>query len=98
MNFPDYFADAESNFDDADFIIYGIPYDKTSSFRHGAHQGPKDIRISSWNFETYNIKTGFDLKNVKIHDYGNLDVINKTPIEMVKNVTIFSKKHNFLPR
>jgi agmatinase len=92
MNFPDYFADAESNFNTADFIIYGVPYDKTSSFRHGASQGPKDIRISSWNFETYNIKTGFDLRDVKIHDYGNLDIKNKSPINMVKNVTIFTKK------
>jgi agmatinase len=92
MNFPDFFADAESNFDDADFIIFGVPYDKTSSFRYGAFQGPRDIRISSWNFETYNIKTGFDLRDVKIHDHGDLDIRNKSPSEMVKNVTIFTKK------
>ncbi len=92
MNFPNYFADAEASFDEADFVIYGIPYDKTSSFRKGADKGPKEIRKASWNFETYNFKTAFDLTNVKIHDYGNLDVSKKIPIEMVKEVNDFSKK------
>ena len=92
MIFPDYFADAESNFNDADFIIYGVPYDKTSSFRLCASKGPKEIWFSSWNFESYNIKTGFDLREAKIHDYGNLDVKNKKPIEMVNIVKNFTKK------
>jgi len=74
MNFPDYFADAEADFDNADYVIFGVPYDKTSSFRSGASQGPKEIRQASWNFETFNIRTDFDLKNVKLHDLGTLEV------------------------
>ena len=92
MNFPNYFADAESNFNDADFVIFGIPYDKTSSFRLGARKGPDEIRLSSWNFETYNIRTGRDLKEINFHDYGNLDVENLSPIEMVKSVKNFTSK------
>jgi agmatinase len=86
MNFPNYFADAESSFDEADFIIFGVPYDKTSSFRKGASQAPKEIRTASWNFETYNFRTGFDIKDAKIHDYGDLDVLNDNPNEMVRKV------------
>ena len=37
MNFPDYFADADSNFSDSEYVIFGIPYGKTSSFRLGAN-------------------------------------------------------------
>jgi agmatinase len=74
MNFPDYFADAESNFDEAEFVIFGVPYDRTSSFRAGASQAPKEIRQASWNFETYNFRTGFDLRDVKLHDYGDIKV------------------------
>ena len=90
MTFPNYFADAESNFNEAEFIIFGVPYDKTSSFRIGASEAPKEIRYASWNFETYNIETGFDLRNVKFHDYGDLDVTNLSPKEMVKKVKEFT--------
>ena len=40
MNFPNYFADAESSFDEADFVIFSVPYDKTSSFRIDASKAP----------------------------------------------------------
>ncbi len=86
MNFPDYFADAETDFEKADFVIFGVPYDKTSSFREGANQAPKEIRLASWNFETYNFQTGFDFRDVKLYDYGDLKVKDKTPKEMVKEV------------
>jgi agmatinase len=92
MNFPNYFADAESNFDEADYVIFGVPYDKTSSFRKGASLAPKEIRNASWNFETYNIRTGFDIKNVKIHDYGDLKVTNDKPKEMVNKVKELASK------
>ena len=92
MIFPNYFADAESSFKEADFIIFGVPYDKTSSFRSGASLAPKEIRNASWNFETYNPRTGFDIKDVKIHDYGNLDVKNDNPKEMVHKVNDFTSR------
>jgi agmatinase len=92
MYFPDYFADAESSFDEAEYIIFGIPYDKTSSFRKGAIQAPKEIRLASWNFETFNLKTGIDLCDIKFHDYGNLDVEDDKPIMMVEKVREFTSK------
>lgn len=90
MKFPDYFADADSNFDETKYVIFGAPYDKTSSFRLGACDAPKEIRHASWNFETYNFRSGFDLKDVKFHDYGNLDIKNKSPEDMVEEVYKFT--------
>jgi len=90
MNFPKYFADAESSFRDATFIIFGIPYDKTSSFRKGAKKAPDSIRQASWNFETYHINTGNDLRDIKIHDYGNLSVENNKPQDMIDKVKRFT--------
>jgi len=92
MNFPDYFADAESTFDEADFIIFGAPYDKTSSFRNGARKAPKEIRQASWNFETYNIQTRIDLRDIKFHDYGDLNIENDKPGKMIEKVYAFSKQ------
>lgn len=92
MAFPNYFADAEASFDDAEYVIFGVPYDKTSSFRYGADKAPKEIRIASWNFETYNIKTGVDIKDIKIHDYGDLPVQNDSPKDMIEKVFKISSK------
>lgn len=91
MNFPGFFADAEASLDEAEFIIFGVPYDKTSSFRYGADKGPKKIRESSWNFETYNIRTGVDLQDIKIHDYGDLDVQDDKPSIMVEKTKAFTR-------
>ena len=100
MNFPDYFADAEADFNNARFVIIGVPYRKTSSFRYGTEKAPKAIRQASWNFETYDIRTGIDLKDIQIHDYGNLDVDNIDSKEMVEKVTNFTSsilKENKFP-
>jgi len=90
MNFPNYFADAESSFDEAKFVIFGAPYDKTSSFRLGADKGPQEIRKASWNFETFNLKTGMDLQDIRFHDYGDLEVKNDAPQVMAKKVKEFT--------
>jgi len=92
MNFPNYFADAESSFDEAKFVIFGVPYDKTSSFRLGASKAPDEMRQAGWNFETYNLKTGFDLRDAKFHDYGNLDVKDVSPKEMIQKVKELASK------
>jgi len=92
MQFPNYFADADANFDEADFVIFGIPYDKTSSFRKGSIKAPDDIRKASWNFETYNLRTDVDIKDLKVHDYGNLDVTKDNPSIMIKKVRGFTSK------
>ena len=99
MGFPDYFADAEASFNEADFIIVGVPYDKTSAFRKGAHKAPTEIRQASWNFESYDLRTGVDLQDLKVHDYGDLPVKNLAPQEMVqqvhKTVTQILEHHKF---
>lgn len=86
MEFPHYFADANADFTDATFIIMGVPYDKTSSFRCGASQGPATIRQASWNFETHDLRTHIDLSNISIHDFGDLTVKNTSPATMIKKV------------
>lgn len=90
MDFPNYFADAEASFSSAEYIIYGIPYEQTSSFRHGADKAPTHIRQASWNFETYNIRTKTDIQDIKIHDYGDLPVQQLSSNDMKSTVTTFA--------
>jgi len=90
MKFPNYFADAESDFQTADTILFGVPFGKTSSFRFGAEKGPQAIRQASWNFETYDIRKGTDLRTKAIHDYGDLDVTTASTQNMFEIVNKFA--------
>ncbi len=74
MEFPDYFADAEENFNESNFVIFSIPFDKSRSFRSGTQKAPASIRQASWNFEPYDILSKINLKDILIHDYGDIEI------------------------
>ena len=100
MNYPNYFADADSNLNDSDYVIFGIPYDKTSSFRFGTNLAPEKIRESSWNFETYNIRNKVDFKDINVHDFGDLSIKKDSPDEVINKVKFFTSsllKNNKFP-
>jgi len=68
------FADANSDYEKARYVIFGVPFDGTSSFRLGSRLAPDKIRAASYNFETYSSFFDFDLEDADIHDAGNLEV------------------------
>lgn len=67
------FADANAPLEGAEFVVLGVPFDATSSFRPGAKFAPNAIREASWNFETFNLERRVDLSDMEIHDSGNLE-------------------------
>jgi len=78
------FADANASLEDASFIILGIPFDRTASFRSGARFAPNAIREASYNFETFLYEHEVDLLDIPIHDMGNLEEFG-TVDEMVSS-------------
>jgi agmatinase len=68
------FADACSSFDEAEFVLYGAPFDATSSYRKGSKWAPQEMRKASYNFETYNGDLDVDLADIAIHDMGDCEV------------------------
>jgi len=70
----EFFADAESSYNEARFVYYGYPFDGTACFRKGASEAPDAIRKNSYNFETYLLELGIDLSDVLANDWGNLDI------------------------
>jgi agmatinase len=78
------FADADSPFEDAQFVILGVPFDGTCSFRKGTSLGPKNIREESYNLETYLFEHDVDLEAVPFHDSGDINL--KSVEDMVGGV------------
>ncbi len=85
MTGPTTFADARASFDEARFVLLGVPFDRTTSFRPGARFGPDSIRQHSWNFESFDLETGVDLAEVAAHDLGNTEEFGNAE-EMVRSV------------
>ncbi len=79
------FADAAATLKEARYVILGVPFDRTTSFRPGARFGPDAIRQQSWNFEPYNFETGLDLSEIPVHDLGNAEEFGSAE-DMVRGV------------
>ncbi|MEM2419405.1 MAG: agmatinase [Candidatus Bathyarchaeia archaeon] len=72
------FSGFQKAFEDADYVVLGVPFDVTSTFRTGARFGPNAIRTASLNIETYSFRSGIDLEDLRIHDLGDLHVSTDT--------------------
>ena len=82
------FSGFQISFDNADYVVLGVPFDVTSTYRTGARFGPTAIRQASLNIETYSFRSGVDVENIKIHDLGDLHVSTDTgkTLEMLQSV------------
>ena len=67
------YADATTNVEDAKAVLFGVPFDRTASFRSGSRLGPNAIREASWNFETYSPEHDRDVTDFPFADTGNTD-------------------------
>jgi len=81
------FGGFQQEFEAADYIIMGVPFDGTSTYRSGSRFAPLAIREASLNIETYSFRAGVDLEELKIHDAGDLHVTGKID-ETLKRVEL----------
>jgi agmatinase len=64
---------SNSSLKDAQVIVYGLPYDRTSSFIPGSRFGPQFIRQCSNNIEDYSPYQDKSLYDLKICDMGDIE-------------------------
>jgi agmatinase len=83
------FGGYQRTFNEARYIVFGVPFDITSTYRIGARFGPSAIRQASLNIETFSLRSGQDLEEVPIHDVGDLHVSAdpKKTMDMLRHVT-----------
>ena len=94
------FIGAESTYKDADMVIYGAPFDSTTSFRPGARFGPNAIRQESFGIETYSPYQDKDLLDYNIFDYGDIELPfgdTRKALDMIKDIAREILKDDKLP-
>lgn len=72
------FSGFRKPYEKAEYIIFGVPFDVTSTYRTGARFGPAAIRQASLNIETYSLRTSIDVEDLCLHDLGDVHVSTDT--------------------
>lgn len=85
------FSGCQKAFDEAEYVVLGVPFDVTSTYRSGARFAPLAIREASLNIETYSFRTDINVEDLKIHDMGDLDIIGKVD-ETLKRLELVAKE------
>jgi len=84
------FSGFQKPFAEADYIIFGVPFDVTSTYRTGARFGPNAIRQASLNIETYSFRKSIDVEDLRLHDLGDLHISTDTE-ETLKRTSLVIK-------
>ncbi len=69
------FTGISSAFDKSRFVFFGVPYDKTSTYKAGSRFAPGTLRDVSANMELYSVRSKVDLEQVAVHDWGDVDIV-----------------------
>ena len=70
----DTFIGCDASYEESSIVIFGAPFDSTTSFRPGARFGPSAIRHDSFGLETYSPYQDKDLTDYAIFDRGDLEL------------------------
>lgn len=62
------------NYEQSSWVLMGIPYDGTCSFRPGSRFAPEQIRLASIGLEEYSDLAKKELSDIKFYDAGELDL------------------------
>lgn len=68
------FIGCDSDYNNADMVIFGAPFDSTTSYRPGARFGPSAIRHESFGIETYSPYQDEELSDYNIFDSGDIEL------------------------
>jgi len=68
------FIACDCEYDEAQIVLFGAPFDSTTSFRPGTRFASKAIRSESFGIETYSPYQDKDLEDSKVFDSGDLEL------------------------
>lgn len=94
---PPIFSGFQKPFDEAEYVVVGVPFDATSTFRVGARFAPLAIREALLGIDGYSFRSNMDARELKTHDMGDLHISGKTNetlerLELVTKELLEAKK------
>ncbi len=68
------FIACESSYEEAQTVLFGAPYDSTTSYRPGTRFASRAIRSESFGLETFSPYQDKDLEEIQVFDSGDLEL------------------------
>ena len=68
------FIGCDADYADARIVLFGAPFDSTTSFRPGTRFAPHAIRSESFGLETYSPWLERDLEDISVFDSGDIEL------------------------
>ncbi|MCL2077526.1 MAG: agmatinase [Oscillospiraceae bacterium] len=86
------FIGCDAEYAEADIVLFGAPYDGTTSNKPGARFAGKTIRAESFGLETYSPYLDRDLEDIKVFDGGELELPFGDPVPVLDKIYSYTKK------
>ena len=68
------FIGCDDSYEDSSIVLFGAPFDSTTSFRPGARFGSAAMRHESFGLETYSPYQDADLTDYAVFDSGDIEL------------------------
>lgn len=80
------FIGCESDYNDAKIVLFGAPFDSTTSYRPGTRFASAAIRGESYGIETYSPYQDKDLEDICVFDSGDLELPFGSPEQALADI------------
>ncbi|WP_314628028.1 agmatinase [uncultured Selenomonas sp.] len=85
------FLGCDASYEDARIVLFGAPFDSTTSFRPGARFASRTMRAESYGLETYSPYLDLDLGEARVFDGGDLELCFGDPVRALGQIEDFAR-------
>ncbi|NLA87030.1 MAG: agmatinase, partial [Clostridiales bacterium] len=86
------FLGCDREYGDASIVVFGAPFDSTTSFRPGTRFASRAMRSESFGLETYSPYLNRDLSDVFVFDGGDLELSFGDPARVLNQIEAFTAR------
>ena len=86
------FIGCENEYSESEIVLFGAPFDCTTSFRPGTRFASSAMRTESIGIETYSPYQDMDLEDIAVFDAGDLELTFGNAAATLDTITEFTQK------
>ncbi len=86
------FLGCDNAYGESKIVLFGAPFDSTTSYRPGTRFASKTMRSESFGLETYSPYQDRDLENILVFDGGDLELCFGNTEKALSQIEVFSEQ------
>ena len=86
------FIACDHAYEDSAIVLFGAPFDSTTSYRPGTRFASSAVRNDSFGLETYSPYLNRDLTEIQVYDGGDLELPFGSPQQALEDIEAYTKR------